>query len=286
MLTFKGIQDAVLTRFNDAARLQAKEWITYVYGQLWSLDEWTFKQATATVQITAGSTAVPLPGDFGIPHELLNTDGSPLMWKDWREFQMWHVGETGQQLPYDFTVIGAGVGAQMLVGPPSSETALYTLLYERERGFYPSTTLSAMATLPQGTLTVADTSQAPSAGQLLIAGRTVTYTGKTSTTLTGCTGGTGAFSSGETAVFLSPQAGDLSADSDVPMLPPETHQILVHGGMAIGQTGENDYSLYLSDDRVQQGLDAMRRRYLVDQRGGVEQWGSYAYANLETGGGW
>lgn len=291
MLTYKQIQDTVLLqptgRFNENYRPACKEWITFVYGNLWGLEEWTFKQASAAVQVTAGSMNVTgLPGDFGIPHELLNTNGVPLSFQDWREFQIWHSAQTGLQIPYDFTVMGAGVGATMQVGPPSSETAAYQLMYERERGFYPSTTVTLAVTLPSTTIAVASTAQAPAAGTALIAGRPVVYTGKTTTTLTGCTGGTGTFAAGETVLLLSPQAGDLSNDSDVPLLPPETHQILVHGAMAIGQTGENDYSLYLSDDRVQQALDGMRRRYLIDQRGALEQWGSYGYAHVETGGGW
>jgi hypothetical protein len=288
MLTFKQAQDTVLERFNDGSRSKCKEWLNYVLGQVWGLEEWTFKRAVATVTVTAGSTAVTgLPADIGIVRLLQNAQGGKLTYREWDEFMLRHYGETGSVIPYDFTLIGTGAGCQMYVGPPSSETSsAYQVLYERERGYYPSTTLNGTAALPTGTITVASTAAAPTSGTCLIGGRLVTYTGTTGTTLTGCTGGTGTFTTGDLVVFLSAQAGDLAADSDVPLLPPETHQLLVHAATAIGQTGENDYSLYLSDDRVQQGLDAMRRRYLIAQRGETEQWGSYGLAHFETGGSW
>jgi hypothetical protein len=289
MLTFRDIQDAVLERFNEQRRSAAKEWINFVYGGIWGLEEWTFKNTTANVTVTQGSQTVSnLPADLGIPHGLLNSDGTPLRYLDWREWNVWHYGETTSQQPYEWTIIGEGAGAEIKVGPLSNATAnSYLLMYERERGFYPSTTLNVpTTTLPQATLTVQSTSAAASAGSVLIAGRPVAYTGKTGSTLTGCTGGTGTFAQGEIVVYLQPQAGELSEDSDTPLLPPETHQILVHAAQAIGQTGENDYSVYMSDDRVQQALEQMRRRYLPPERGGVEQWGSYLSATVETGGGW
>lgn len=288
MLTYRQLQDAVLERFNESTRPSAKEWINYVYGQIWGLEEWTFKPVTAPVSVTAGSQAVSnVPADFGIPHGLLNAQGVPLQFLDWREFQVRHYGETETAQPYEWTVVGEGAAAQVLVGPLSNETsAAYLLLYERERGYYPSTTLNAAAFLPSPVLTVASTGEAGSAGSVMIAGRAVAYTGKTATTLTGCSGGAGTFATGENVVFLQPAVGELGQDTDVPLLPAETHQILVHAAQAIGQTGENDYSLYLSDDRVQQGLNTMRARYLPVERGETVQWGSYTFARYETGGNW
>lgn len=60
----------------------------------------------------------------------------------------------------------------------------------------PSTTLNGAQTLPSTTITVNSTQGFPGAGTLLIGSQTVTYTGITSTTFTGCSGGTGAQSSG------------------------------------------------------------------------------------------
>lgn len=290
MLTFKGVQDAVLERFNPGRRTAAKEWIRYVHGQIWGMEAWTFKQAVSLVTVTTGLTAVSnLPGNVGIVHLLQNAQGAPLTYRDWRDFQRLHYGETSQAVPYDFTITGAGQAVQISVGPASSETSsLYQLLHEYDPGFYPSTSLTDTATtLPVATLNVADATQFPTSGTVLIAGRPVTYTGKTgSTALTGCSGGIGSFSAMEPVVCLHPLAGDLSDDNDVSMIPFDFHQILVHGAQAIGQTGENDYSLYLSDDRVQQGLDAMRRRYLISERGETEQWGSNRHAAEMDGWAW
>lgn len=289
MLTYQGIQDAVLERFNPSRRSDCKEWINYVLGQVWTLEEWTFKQAMAAVTVTAGSQAVTnLPLDIGLVHLLQNAQGVKLTYRPWTEFQMRHYGESGQTVPYDFTVVDTMPGCQVLVGPTSAETSsAYQVLYERERGFYPSSTVAGGAlTMPSVTVMVASTTGAAASGQAMVGGRVFSYTGITSTSLTGCVGGTGTFGTGDLVVFLTPTAGELFNDTDVPMLPPETHQMLVHAAQAIGQTGENDYSLYLSDDRVQQSLNAMRRRYLIQQRGETEQWGSYELAHFETGGAW
>jgi hypothetical protein len=61
-----------------------------------------------------------------------------------------------------------------------------------------ATTLNGGITLPQATVTVASTSSFPSTGRIQFAGTTdvVTYTGKTSTTFTGCSGGTAVLSNG------------------------------------------------------------------------------------------
>ena len=56
--------------------------------------------------------------------------------------------------------------------------------------------LTAPATLPTATLTLDSTAILPPSGTVYVAGQLVTYTGRTSTTLTGCTGGTGAVAVG------------------------------------------------------------------------------------------
>lgn len=289
MLTYRQTQDAVLERFNEGRRADCKEWINYVLGQVWVVEEWTFKQAVAAVTVTAGSNKVTgLPLDIGIVRLLQNAQGVKLTFRPWDEFNLRHYGETGSMVPYDYTVLDTMPGCQVYVGPTSSETsALYQLLYERERGFYPSSTVTGGSlTMPAATVTVASTAGAAASGNAMIGGRIFSYTALTGTTLTGCSGATGVFGTGDLVVFLTPTPGEMFNDGDVPMLPPETHQMLVHAAQAIGQTSENDYSLYLSDDRVQQSLNAMRRRYLIQQRGETEQWGSYDSAHFETGGAW
>lgn len=53
------------------------------------------------------------------------------------------------------------------------------------------------AVLPQATINVASTTHFPSTGNVIIAGSQIHYTGITSTTFTGCTGGTGTLTTGE-----------------------------------------------------------------------------------------
>jgi len=58
--------------------------------------------------------------------------------------------------------------------------------------FQPMTTLSGAHTLPAATITVASTAGFPDAGTIILPNnQKVTYTGTTSTTFTGCSGGTG-----------------------------------------------------------------------------------------------
>jgi hypothetical protein len=71
-----------------------------------------------------------------------------------------------------------------------------------------STTLNGSASLPASTITVTSTAPSsvdafPSSGSVYINGQLVAYTGKSGTTLTGCTGGTGTQASG-TPVFVAP----------------------------------------------------------------------------------
>lgn len=277
-MTFREIQDMAIKRFNSGLRGDLKEWIRATYGLVWEMEEWTFKTAVAAVTVTANSdTLTNVPADLGVPHLLQNSQGDKLKQLGLRDYMLNYQGSAmdAAGLPYFWTLIGDGPGATIKVGPPSSETsALYELTYERACCSYPSTTLSVGATLPVATLTVVSTAEFPSAGTVMIAGRKVTYTGKTSTTLTGCSGGSGTFAIGEPVVSLTATAYQLAADTDVPLLPPDTHMILVHGAQAIGQSLENDSTVALSDERVTQMLEGMRRRYLTAGRGETAQFGA------------
>jgi hypothetical protein len=59
--------------------------------------------------------------------------------------------------------------------------------------------LTAAVSLPQATINFDDTTVFPASGNLIIGSQTVAYTGKTGTTFTGCTGGSGAYPSGSYA---------------------------------------------------------------------------------------
>jgi hypothetical protein len=78
------------------------------------------------------------------------------------------------------------------------------------------TRLSVAATLPQATITVDSTAGFPSSGTARVSSTvTFAYTGKTATTFTGCTGGTGTFAIGSP---VTPYAGAAIA-TEVPIRP-------------------------------------------------------------------
>lgn len=96
---------------------------------------------------------------------------------------------------------------------PFSSTAEVDALQLQIDPAQASTTSTGSQTLPVATLNVASTTGMDSSGKVIVrlaAGpQVVTYTGKTGTTLTGCTGGTGAVPAG-TAVFESGQGNGLA----------------------------------------------------------------------------
>jgi uncharacterized phage protein gp47/JayE len=62
------------------------------------------------------------------------------------------------------------------------------------------TTLAKATTLPKGTIEVASTAGFAESGRIYVGNQLVSYTGKTSTTFTGCTGGAGEIEAGEEVV--------------------------------------------------------------------------------------
>jgi hypothetical protein len=83
----------------------------------------------------------------------------------------------------------------------------------------PLTYLTAGATLPQATINVTDTTLFPTSGSVTIGANTVTYTGKTATTLTGAAGGSGAVNAGDRVVGayanISAYSNDAGIDTKV-----------------------------------------------------------------------
>lgn len=94
-------------------------------------------------------------------------------------------------------------------------------------------------TLPQGTLHVEDTSLFPASGNLIVNAESgIAYTGKTSTTLTGCTGGAGTLATGQLV-------GQVGQDPRYPAKPWGSIPIFqwsnrVSGGIAISHTSGGD----------------------------------------------
>jgi hypothetical protein len=89
------------------------------------------------------------------------------------------------------------------------------------------TYLMAGVTLPTGTLTVQSTKGFSDSGTIIVAGQSVAYTGRTATTFTGCTSGTGVVAVNAQIT----QAGGLTASS-----------LLANVGEITGWTGTTLYA--------------------------------------------
>lgn len=71
----------------------------------------------------------------------------------------------------------------------------------------PNTTIASASNgqvLPQATINVASTTEFPNSGSVKIQNQIVTYTGKTSNTFTGCSGGTVTLATGNTVISQNP----------------------------------------------------------------------------------
>jgi hypothetical protein len=193
--TFLELQaDVMGDRFVEGQRDDVKRWINSTYWRVWTLEEWTFRYATANVTVTSGSqTVTNLPADLGLIRVFQRGDGTPLTWMEPEDFaRVYHdprASWTG--LPEAYTVLNGVVS----VGPASSETASdYQIEYERE--------------------------------------------------------------------WVK-----LVNDGDVPLLPDGClSDILVAGPVALGQKEQNDFTWQFLFQTFQDGLDALRRGYLVSAR--------------------
>lgn len=68
--------------------------------------------------------------------------------------------------------------------------------------------------------------------------------------------------------------GDMDEDTDLPALPTETHYLLIHGAISLGSVAMNDFTYQFAEQAWQTGVESMKRNFLVDQRGEVQQWGA------------
>jgi hypothetical protein len=92
-----------------------------------------------------------------------------------------------------------------ITGDPTSGSFIlgYNGQFTTNYTFQPVAATTAAVTLPVATVPVAHTGGFPTSGTFTLGSQTVTYTGLTETSFTGCTGGTGAFPSGSVARGVS-----------------------------------------------------------------------------------
>jgi hypothetical protein len=132
-LTFKELQDATLAAgFAEAQRIDAKRWINFRYAWLWDIADWSFKNATDLVTVTAGSqTVTGVAADMLQVLGLFNSAGTPLVAiPDYTAFAEAYIGTTASAatLPEAYTILGSTI----MVGPTAGTTdSNYLLVYKK-----------------------------------------------------------------------------------------------------------------------------------------------------------
>jgi hypothetical protein len=137
------------------------------------------------------------------------------------------------------------------------------------------TTLSAAVTLPSATIQVASTAGFTTSGTLTIRNQTVNYTSRTTTTFTGCSGGTGSFGAGTEVVQRSPFSKlSVAADRIAAVRADGRETVALDsalGNITVGTQGtEGDVLVYDANGRLMITLDGAQPMIVV---GGVENAG-------------
>lgn len=108
-MNFAQIQDEVLSnRFDQSQRPNAKNWINYRYGRLWSMENWSFKYQVGTLNVAGNATSVAR-GTIGDIVGLWDTTVAPsyAAMQPTRAEDLWNLFRSTQTgAPYNFTVVG------------------------------------------------------------------------------------------------------------------------------------------------------------------------------------
>lgn len=130
-MTFGEILDDVLgnpNRFESSLRGRAGRAVNNRYAHLWTLEDWSFRYALATVNVLASNSAVVnMPADFGTAMYLWDENGGvKLPYLEIGEFEL-------RYLP---AALGAAeawtvVDGQIRVGPTPDAAASWTLYYRK-----------------------------------------------------------------------------------------------------------------------------------------------------------
>jgi len=81
-----------------------------------------------------------------------------------------------------------------------------------------------------------------------------------------------AATSGSFTCYYRRRLSQMVGEDEYPMLPPEFHLILVHGGRAELLSVSDDPMTAMMEDQFQRDLEAMRREYLIDAVGQPAMW--------------
>ena len=128
-MTYKGLQDECLIRFDDSRRASIKSWLNLRYSALWALEDWHFKHVKgAALTVSASNNRPTMPSDFGKSEGLYDQTGTRLLYlepADWRDNYLPTPIATGY--PEAYTVIDR----ELWLGPTPSSTVSFTLSYLR-----------------------------------------------------------------------------------------------------------------------------------------------------------
>lgn len=134
------------------------------------------------------------------------------------------------------------------------------------------TTLSAAVTLPSAVVQVATTAGFATSGTITIRNQTVNYTGRTTTTFTGCSGGSGSFGAGTEVVQRSPFAKLSVAADRVAAVRGDGRETVVLdsgvGNVVVGTEGvSGDVLVYDASGRLMITLDSAQPLIVVGGQG-------------------
>lgn len=133
-MTFLQIQNALISsvaaRFKESQRDDIKNWINDRYAEIWGLENWTFRHATAPINVVANNAEVTEPSDIGIVNGLWNQYGDKLNYLSPDDYYTSHIANTyggRTAVPDSYTV----VNKQVKLDPTPSEAGAYTILYQK-----------------------------------------------------------------------------------------------------------------------------------------------------------
>lgn len=226
--------DAAIAAINDHASLiDTRQGLSNIYnildyGSVTTPDLTVAAlEAAGDAASTAGGGMVYLPaGTYQLPRDITG------FWCfDWQWSNVGLVGDRGQSILQAVTGL-PDVSISILRVNNKTDILFKDIIFDGNWGnavtyLAPSTVPVA---LPQGTLTVESTTGFPTSGTFTLdipggTAETITYTGKTATTFTGCSGGTAVIKAGYACGLVNSQAGI----NHTTQVDPKNYEVMLRG---------------------------------------------------------
>lgn len=132
-MTFAQLITEVTTgtdRFTTAQANSAARWVQFSYGQVWTSENWSFRQGVVTNCTTTPNTVTlgGTPADIGAVSGIWTDEGNRLIYLVSDDFFNLYTDGTVTGTPYHYTVINGVV----YLGPtPNASSSAYRLTYEK-----------------------------------------------------------------------------------------------------------------------------------------------------------